>query len=71
VGLLCFSSPFDETAVDFLEDLGELDSCCTQLVLLKCTSAYPASPENKNIRTIPHQREMFGFEVGWILLFLS
>ena len=109
LGLLCFSSPFDETAVDFLEHLGapaykiasfennhlpliekaaatgkpliistgmaslsELDEAvrtardagCTQLVLLKCTSTYPASPENTNIRTIPHMRELFGCEVG-------
>jgi len=109
LGLICFSSPFDETAVDFLEDLGapaykiasfennhlpliekaaatgkpliistgmaslgELedavctarDAGCTQLVLLKCTSTYPASPENTNICTIPHLRELFGCEVG-------
>lgn len=109
LGLICFSSPFDETAVDFLEDLGapaykiasfennhlpliekaastgkpliistgmaslgELDTAvrtardagCTQLVLLKCTSTYPASPENTNIRTIPHLRALFGCEVG-------
>ncbi|MBD2548384.1 pseudaminic acid synthase [Microcystis elabens FACHB-917] len=108
-GLICFSSPFDETAVDFLEaldvpaykiasfennhlpliekaaatgkpliistgmaSLGELedavrtarDAGCTQLVLLKCTSTYPASPENTNIRTIPHLRELFGCDVG-------
>jgi pseudaminic acid synthase len=109
LGLICFSSPFDETAVDFLEELGapaykiasfennhlpliekaastgkpliistgmaslgELDddvrtardAGCTQLVLLKCTSTYPASPENTNIRTIPHLGELFGCEVG-------
>jgi len=109
LGLICFSSPFDETTVDFLEDLGapaykiasfennhlpliekaastgkpliistgmaslgELDdavrtardSGCTQLILLKCTSTYPASPNNTNIRTIPHLRELFGCEVG-------
>jgi len=109
LGLICFSSPFDETAVDFLEDLGapaykissfennhlpliekaaatgkpliistgmatlgELDDAvrtardagCTQLVLLKCTSTYPSTPENTNIRTIPHLRELFGCEVG-------
>jgi N-acetylneuraminate synthase len=33
-------------------------------VLLKCTSTYPASPENTNIVTIPHLRELFGCEVG-------
>jgi N-acetylneuraminate synthase len=109
LGLICFSSPFDETAVDFLEDLGapaykiasfennhlplivkaastgkpliistgmaslaELDAAvctardagCMQIVLLKCTSTYPASPENTNIRTIPHLRELFRCEVG-------
>src|SRR5690606_12337057 len=37
---------------------------CTQLVLLKCTSTYPATPENTNILTIPHLRELFGCEVG-------
>ena len=108
-GLHCFSTPFDETAVDFLESLGvpaykiasfentdlglirkvactgkpvimstgmanvsELgeavatarDAGCTQLVLLKCTSSYPASPEHSNILTIPHLRELFGCEVG-------
>jgi len=109
LGLICFSSPFDETAVDFLEDLdvpaykiasfennhlplikraastgkpliistgmadiGELNSAvcaareagCAQLILLKCTSTYPATAENSNIRTIPHLRELFGCEVG-------
>ena len=109
LGLICFSSPFDETAVDFLEDLGapaykiasfennhlpliekaaatgkpliistgmatlgELDDAvrtareagCTQLVLLKCTSNYPSSPENTNLRTIPHLRQLFNTEVG-------
>ena len=109
LGLICFSSPFDETAVDFLEQLGapaykiasfennhlplikkaastgkpliistgmaslgELDEAvrtaraagCTQLVLLKCTSTYPATPANTNIRTIPHLRDLFGCEVG-------
>ena len=109
LGLICFSSPFDETAVDFLEDLdapaykiasfennhlpliekaastgkpliistgmaslGELDDAvrtaraagCEQLVLLKCTSTYPAAPCNTNIRTIPHLRELFECEVG-------
>ena len=109
LGLICFSSPFDETAVDFLEgldvpaykiasfennylpliskaaftgkpliistgmaSLGELDEAvrtardagCTQLILLKCTSTYPAKPENTNILTIPHLRNLFGVEVG-------
>lgn len=108
-GLACFSSPFDETAVDFLESLGvpaykiasfevtdlrlirrvastgkpmivstgmatvaEIDSAvraareagCADLVLLKCTSTYPATPENTHISTIPHLRSLFGCEVG-------
>lgn len=108
-GLHCFSSPFDDTAVDFLESLGvpaykiasfectdlplirkvastgkpmivstgmasaaEIDeavrtarlSGCDQIVLLKCTSTYPATPATTNIRTIPNMRETFGCEVG-------
>jgi pseudaminic acid synthase len=35
-----------------------------QITLLKCTSTYPASPENSNLRTIPHLKELFGCEVG-------
>lgn len=34
------------------------------LVLLKCTSTYPATPEHSNLRTLPHLRELFGCEVG-------
>ncbi|MDA7434764.1 pseudaminic acid synthase [Synechococcus sp. AH-601-J22] len=109
LGIICFSSPFDETAVDFLLDLdvpafkiasfennhlpliqkvastgkpliistgmatlGELDQAviiarnagCEQLILLKCTSTYPANPENTNISTIPHLKQLFGVEVG-------
>lgn len=109
LGIIAFSTPFDDTAVDFLEELdvpcykiasfentdlplirrvaatgkpliistgmatvAELDETvraareagCTQLVLLKCTSTYPASPANTNILTIPHLRELFGCEVG-------
>lgn len=108
-GLLGFSSPFDETAVDFLENLNvpaykiasfenidiplirkvaqtkkpiiistgmasiaEIDEAVRavreqgndKVILLKCTSTYPASPENSNIVTIPHMRELFGVEVG-------
>ena len=37
---------------------------CKQLILLKCTSTYPASPENTNIRTIRHLRSLFETEVG-------
>lgn len=109
LGLVCFSSPFDESAVDFLETLrvpaykiasfennhlpligkvaatgkpmiistgmatlAELDEAvstarqagCRDLVLLKCTSTYPATPENSNLLTIPHMRALFGCEVG-------
>ena len=37
---------------------------CKNIVLLKCTSSYPSSPENTNINTIPHMRELFDCEVG-------
>jgi N-acetylneuraminate synthase len=37
---------------------------CPDVVLLKCTSTYPATPENTNLRTIPVMRETFGCEVG-------
>jgi sialic acid synthase SpsE len=37
---------------------------CQNLALLKCTSTYPATPENCNLLTIPHMRELFGCEVG-------
>jgi pseudaminic acid synthase len=35
-----------------------------QIALLKCTSAYPAPPEEMNLRTIPHLAEMFDVPVG-------
>jgi pseudaminic acid synthase len=108
-GIIGFSTPFDFTAVDFLETLdvpmykiasfensdlplirkvaatgkpmivstgmaspAELnetvsaarDAGCRDLILLKCTSSYPATPEESNIRTIPHMRERFDVEVG-------
>lgn len=109
LGLLAFSSPFDETAVDFLETLNvpaykiasfenidiplikkvaatgkpviistgmasvaELHEAVEavksqgndQMILLKCTSTYPATPSNSNLVTIPHMKELFGTEVG-------
>ncbi len=109
LGLDFFSTPFDPTAVDFLEDLGvpaykvasfeivdiplieriartgkpliistgmaslgEIDeavqaaynSGAKQIALLKCTSAYPAPPEEMNLRTIPHLAQAFGVPVG-------
>jgi len=108
-GMLCFSSPFDFTAVDFLEELNipaykiassenidinlikkvartlkpviistgmasvsEMNEAVeairsegnNQIVLLKCTSTYPATPENTNILTISHMRELFNCEIG-------
>jgi len=109
LGMTCFSSPFDESAVDFLEELhvpaykiasfenthlplirkvastgkpiiistgmasiSEIDNAvttarnagCNELILLKCTSTYPAAPENSNILTIPHMQKLFNCEVG-------
>jgi pseudaminic acid synthase len=109
LGMIPFSTPFDDSAVDFLESLNvpchkiasfentdlplirrvaatgkpliistgmatvaELDETvraargagCKDLILLKCTSTYPATAGNTNILTIPHMRELFGCEVG-------
>ena len=109
LGLIAFSTPFDETAVDFLESLdvpcykiasfentdlplirkvaatgkpmiistgmasvAEMDETvrtareagCEDLVLLKCTSSYPASPEDSNLLTIPHMQKLFDCPVG-------
>ncbi len=36
----------------------------SQLILLKCTSAYPAPPEEMNLKTIPEMRNTFGVPVG-------
>lgn len=108
-GIICFSSPFDSTAVDFLEELNVpvykiasfenidlplikkvastgkpiivstgmatvqeiADAVETiratgnqQIILLKCTSTYPATPDNTNILTIPHMRDLFQCEIG-------
>lgn len=57
------------TGMATLAELDELVSTaraagCRDLVLLKCTSTYPASPENSNLRTIEHLRATFGCEVG-------
>jgi N-acetylneuraminate synthase len=107
--ILAFSTPFDRTAVDFLENLNvpcykiasfentdlpliryvastgkpmiistgmatfaELDETveaarsagCKDLVLLKCTSTYPSTPDDSNILTIPEMRSRYGCEVG-------
>lgn len=109
LGMIPFSTPFDETAVEFLESLNvpcykiasfentdlplirrvaltgkpmiistgmatvaELDETvraareagCKDLILLKCTSTYPATAEFTNILTIPHLRGLFDCEVG-------
>jgi len=109
LGMVAFSTPFDETAVDFLEtlkvpaykiasfenihlplirkvaatgkpliistgmatleEIGDAvraarEAGCRDLVLLKCTSTYPATPANSNVLTIPDLRGRFGCEVG-------
>jgi len=109
LGLIPFSTPFDNSAVEFLEELDvacykiasfevtdlpliqkvaamgkpiiistgmatliEIDEAvgaarsagCRDLILLKCTSTYPAAAKNSNILTIPHMRELYGCEVG-------
>jgi N-acetylneuraminate synthase len=40
------------------------DAGCKDLILLKCTSTYPASPKHTNILTIPHLSQLFGCQVG-------
>lgn len=107
--ILAFSSPFDNTSVDFLESLNvpfykiasfentyiplikrvastgkpmiistgmatqeELletieiakDAGCKSITLLKCTSSYPASPEDSNLKTILHMKKFFNCNVG-------
>ncbi|AXI25871.1 pseudaminic acid synthase [Methanofervidicoccus sp. A16] len=109
LGLDFFSTPFDPTAVDFLEELGvpaykiaspeivdipliekvaetgkpiiistgmatlgEIEEAIqavrrkgnNQIILLKCTSAYPAPYESMNLKTIPNMMETFGVPVG-------
>lgn len=43
---------------------GWRENGCRDIILLKCTSSYPATPENSNIRTIPHLRDLFDINVG-------
>jgi N-acetylneuraminate synthase len=109
LGVIAFSTPFDETAVDFLESLNvpaykiasfennhlplikkvaltgkpiiistgmatdaeiqeAIDTArengCRDIILLKCTSTYPATPENTNLMTIPDMRDRFRVNVG-------
>ncbi len=109
IGLVCFSSPFDPTAVDFLEQMdvpaykiasfeihdlpliaytaakgkpmiistgiaeaGDIQAVIRtckaagneQIILLKCTSSYPAPVEEANLRTIPNMAETFDTLVG-------
>ena len=37
---------------------------CPEIILLKCTSTYPATPENTNLLTIPHMSQLFNVHVG-------
>ncbi|MCP4442903.1 MAG: pseudaminic acid synthase [Aureispira sp.] len=48
-----------DEAVHVLKENG-----CKELILLKCTSTYPATPENTNIRTIPHMEKIFDCPIG-------
>jgi len=48
-----------EEAVKIAREAG-----CKEIILLKCTSSYPASPDNTNLLTIPHLKELFNVEVG-------
>ncbi|HET6620735.1 MAG TPA: pseudaminic acid synthase [Dongiaceae bacterium] len=57
------------TGLASIAELGETvqaarDAGARDLILLKCTSAYPASPEHSNLYTIPHMRDLFGCHVG-------
>lgn len=46
-------------SIDYLKANG-----CKELILLKCTSTYPASPDSTHILTIPDMREKFQTMVG-------
>ena len=48
-----------EDAVEAARNAG-----CRDLILLKCTSAYPASPRHSNLATIPQMRSIFRCEIG-------
>ena len=48
-----------EDAVNAAKSVGN-----EQIVLLKCTSNYPASPKDSNLVTISHLKQMFDTEVG-------
>lgn len=108
IGIELFSTPFDKTAVDFLEDIGvsrykiasfeavdiplvryaaskgkpmivstgicteseisDIITACRSvgnedITLLKCTSAYPARPEEMNLRTLIEMKK-FGVKLG-------
>lgn len=57
------------TGMASLEEIDEAvrtarDNGCDQLALLKCTSAYPALPEEMNLKTLPHMASSFGVPVG-------
>ena len=59
----------DSTGMASIAELDETvqtirDAGCEQFILLKCTSSYPATPENSNVLTIPHMRKLFKCEVG-------
>ena len=40
------------------------DAGCNNLILLKCTSSYPASPKSSNLLSIPYLKTLFNCEVG-------
>jgi pseudaminic acid synthase len=57
------------TGMATIEELEESVTClkengCIDITLLKCTSTYPATPENCNILTIPDMRKRFGVDIG-------